>query len=225
MMSGLAWIVGKMPAYQSQLLEQLDVFLGYMVPDQAVIWRSKIEQWSQEIGSLQPISIMMLFGSLLFLINRVDFALHQVFGVDKNRGKRRWLHYLWIMPALTAALLVGLILMVLLQIDLGFGLAFVLPGLNLTMGPLMFGLLASLYWLSSRNSISLKINLWVSFAVVIAFYLLKMGFAWLYVSLPNWSIVFGVFSALPLFLLWCQIAWSLLLYGALILRWLSEPTD
>ena len=127
------------------------------------------------------------------------------------------------MPLFMAIILLSLTLVVLLQIVLGTGLAVLLPGLNVTILPVMWLLLYGLYRLSSRNSVSHRANLLVSALVTAAFYVLKMGFAWLYVTLPTWSIVFGVFSAVPLFLLWCQMAWSLLLYGAVLLRWL-QPT-
>jgi len=222
MISGLAWVVSQIPAYQVQLFEQFEVFLTYLIPDQAIVWRTRMDGWSDDVSSLQSFSLVMLFASILFLVNRVDHALYWVFQVDKNRGKRRWLHYLWVMPVLMAILVLSMTLVVIMQILLGTGLAVVLPGLNLTSVPAMWILLFAVYQLSSRSSISIKFNIYVSLAVTISFYLLKMGFAWLYITLPNWSIVFGVFSAIPLFLLWCQMAWSLLLYGALILRWLSK---
>lgn len=222
MVSGLLWLIGQVPAIQSQVLAQSDVMLAYLVPEQAIIWRSRADEWVADLAQLKSISLLMLFASLLFLVNRVDRALHWVFQVEHRRGKRRWLHYLWVMPVLMAILIVSMTLVVVLQIILGTGLSALFPSLNISSIPAMWLLLVAVYQLASRGSVSLKQTLVVALAVTIGFSFLKMGFAWLYLTLPNWSIVFGVFSALPLFLLWCQMAWSLFLYGALVLRWLSR---
>lgn len=222
MVSGVLWIIGQIPAFQEQLLEQSDVLLAYLVPEQAIVWRSRADGWAQDIGQLKSVSLIMLFVSLLFLVNRVDRALHWVFQVERKRGKRRWLHYLWVMPALMALLIVSMTLVVVLQIALGTGLLAVFPSLNFSSIPAMWLLLVAVYQLASRGEVVFKQTLWVALAVTMAFSVLKLVFAWLYITLPNWSLVFGVFSALPLFLLWCQMAWSLFLYGALFLRWMSR---
>jgi membrane protein len=225
LVSGLVWLISQVPGYQSQLYDQFEVLLSYLVPDQAIVWRTRLDIWSGDAVSLQPFSLLMLFASLLFLVNRVDNALFWVFKFDRERRKRRWFYYLWVMPGLMAILVVSMTLLVLLQILLGTGLGLVFGtlsfGVNLSSIPALWLLLFAVYRWSSRNRVSNRHNLLVSCAVTLAFYLLKMGFAWLYLTLPNWSLVYGVFSAIPLFLLWCQMAWSLLLYGALCLRWLS----
>jgi membrane protein len=225
MVSGGLWLISHVPAYQDQLFDQSEVLLAYLVPEQAIVWQSRADLWIEDIAQLQSFSVLLLFGSLMFLVNRVDHALHWVFQVDRRRGKRRWLHYLWVMPVLMAVLIISMTLVVVLQIVLGTGLLAVLPGLNITSVPVMWFLLASVYHLSSRGSIEIKQTIWVALLVTFAFYILKSGFAWLYLNLPNWSIVFGVFSAVPLFLLWCQMAWSIFLYGALLLRWIGRPAD
>ena len=126
------------------------------------------------------------------------------------------------MPALMSGVSLMVIIFMLLQIALGTGLLIFIPNANLTSIPIMWLLLWLSYQLASRGSVSKKANIAVAFLVTAAFYILKILFAWLYITLPNWSLVYGMFSAIPLFLLWCQTAWSLFLYGALLLKWLSH---
>ncbi|WP_320822628.1 YhjD/YihY/BrkB family envelope integrity protein [Reinekea sp.] len=225
LVSGLAWLISQVPGYQTQLYDQLEVLLSYLVPDQAIAWRTRVDIWSVDASSLQPFSLLMLFASLLFLVNRVDNALFSVFQFDRERRKRRWFYYLGVMPGLMAIITVSMTLVVLLQVLLGTGLGWVFgrlgQGVNLSSILALWLLLFAVYRWSSRSRVANRHNLLVSLAVTLTFYLLKMGFAWLYLTLPNWSLVLGVFSAIPLFLLWCQMAWSLLLYGALCLRFLS----
>lgn len=221
LISGLAWLLSQIPTYQFQIVEQFEQFLSYMVPDQAIIWRTRVDGWTQDAHSLKSVSAVMFFASTFFLVNQIDRSLHFVFQIDGRRGSVRWLHYLWVMPVLMGLLMLSVVLVMMLQIALGTGLLVLLPGVHLTSIPVMWLLLWAVYQFASRGSVSRRANLLVSLLVTFAFYVLKTVFAWLYINLPNWSLIFGVFSAIPLFLLWCQTAWSLLLYGALILRWLS----
>lgn len=222
MVTGALWVLGQLPQFQSQVLLQFDELLGFIVPEQALLWKDRASGLVADIESLQAVSVLFLFGSLLFLVNQVDAALHQVFQVNARRARRRWLHYLWVMPLLMALLILGFTIVVLVQIVIGTGLLDWVPGLNLTIPPVLWALLSSVYHLSNRKTVPIKLTLWVALAVTIGLYLLKLLFVFLYQALPNWSLVFGVFSALPLFLLWCQSAWSLVLYGALLLRWVSS---
>ncbi|MEJ2042529.1 MAG: YihY/virulence factor BrkB family protein [Reinekea sp.] len=219
--SGTALFLAQIPSIQTQLSEQFELMMSSLVPEQALVWRTRAQDWVQDAGQLQPISIVMLLVSLFFLVNQVDRALHTVFQVEKGRSRRRWLHYLWVMPSLLVVVSMVMTLFILLQIFLGTGLLHLLPGLNNVSIPVLWLLLVIVYQLASRGHIKLGRNLIVSLGVTLAFYALKGIFAWLYISLPNWSLVYGIFSALPLFLLWCQMAWSVFLYGALVLRWLS----
>ncbi|TCS42642.1 YihY family inner membrane protein [Reinekea marinisedimentorum] len=220
--SGVGLLLSQVPSFQVQISGMLDELLSYLIPNQAIVWRSYIATWSVEAENLKAISALMFFSSILFLVNRIDSSLYVVFQVEKHRGTLRWLHYLWVMPVLVGALTLLMTVIVLLQIALGTGLLKLLPGIHFTSIPIMWLLLVAVYQLASRGTVSIRVNMTVSILVTAAFYLLKVMFAWLYTSLPNWSLVYGMFSAIPLFLLWCQTAWSLLLYGALLLRWWSS---
>ena len=220
--SGTTWLLAQIPAIKDQLAAQFELVLSFMVPDQALVWRNRAEGWVQDASHLQPLSVVMLIASVLFLANQVDRSLYTVFLLTERRRRRRWLHYLWVMPSLLLVTSLGMTLFILLQIVLGTGLLHFMPNVSSFSVPVLWLLLVSVYQLASRGRISLRRNCFVSLAVTAAFFALKNIFAWLYLVLPNWSLVYGIFSALPLFLLWCQMAWSVFLYGALILRWLSQ---
>jgi uncharacterized BrkB/YihY/UPF0761 family membrane protein len=52
----------------------------------------------------------------------------------------------------------------------------------------------------------------------------KAAFTWA-VSKSNYSLVYGAFAALPLFLLWLHLMWLLLLYGAEFVHALGYHDD
>lgn len=224
MVSGIFWFISLLPGFQDQVLLQFEQLLSYLVPEQAIAWRTRFAVWSEDVQNLKMVSVLMFFASIVFLVNRIDSALYSIFRIDQQqtRGRIRWLHYLWVMPALMSGVSLLIIIVMLLQIALGTGLLLLIPNANLTSIPIMWLLLAFSYQLASRGTVSKKANAAVAFFVTAAFYILKILFAWLYVTLPNWSLIYGMFSAIPLFLLWCQTAWSLFLYGALVLKWWSH---
>ncbi|MDN3649741.1 YihY family inner membrane protein [Reinekea marina] len=219
------WLISQLPVYQSQIAELLEQFLSQLVPEQAISWRERLEFWQADSTDLPLSSFILLIASVLFLVNRVDHSLHEVFALETRRGKRRWLHYVWVMPALMSLLVASMTAIVVFQIILGTGLGRLLPSISIGAEVAQLLVLFFVYRLASRRSIAAR---WVFLAALLAtlgFMILKAAFSWFYTNIPNWSLVFGVFYAIPLFLLWCQAAWATLLYGALFARWISKAAQ
>jgi membrane protein len=216
------WLISQLPAYQSQISALLDQFLAQLVPEQAITWRERFQFWQEGVSEIPSSTFIFLILSMLFLVNRVDRTLHDVFAIGVRRGKRRWLHYFWVMPALMTVLVAGMTAIVMVQLVLGTGLGRLIPHISLGTVPAQLLVVFFVYWLASRQTIAIKWVFLASLTTTVGFLILKSAFSWLYVTLPNWSLVFGVFYAIPLFLLWCQAAWATLLYGAIFARWLSE---
>ncbi|MFQ3231425.1 YihY/virulence factor BrkB family protein [Reinekea sp.] len=219
------WLISQLPAYQSQISALLEQFLAQLVPEQAISWRERLEFWQAGTTEIPMSSFVLLIVSVLFLVNRVDHSLHEVFALETRRGKRRWLHYVWVMPALMTLLVAGMTAIVLIQIVLGTGLSKLIPSISLGAELAQLLVLFFVYWLSSRRTIAVKWVFLAALLTTIGFMVLKTAFSWFYTNIPNWSLVFGVFYAIPLFLLWCQAAWATLLYGALFARWISRYTQ
>lgn len=218
----IVWFVAHLPAYQEQVTEFLEQFLSILIPEQAIAWRERFSLWQADPMELPMTNVVFLLLAIFFLVNRVDHALHLMLGETRVRGKRRWLHYIWVMPVLLFVLMAGMTALIVLQIVMATGLSRMVPTLYYGSLPLLTLLIYIVYRLASRKHVAIKAALVGAVLASIGLFILKQVFSWLYGALPNWSLVFGVFYAVPLFLLWCQAAWSTVLYGALFSRLLSE---
>jgi membrane protein len=52
--------------------------------------------------------------------------------------------------------------------------------------------------------------------VAVAFELAKRALAWYLLRVPGYSLVFGAFATVPIFLLWTYMSWLIVLFGAVI---------
>lgn len=50
----------------------------------------------------------------------------------------------------------------------------------------------------------------------IAFELMKHGFAWYLTHVPTYELIYGALAALPVFLIWLHLCWTIVLSGALL---------
>ena len=50
----------------------------------------------------------------------------------------------------------------------------------------------------------------------IAFEVMKHGFAWYLTQVPTYELIYGALAALPVFLSWLHLCWTIVLAGALL---------
>ena len=50
----------------------------------------------------------------------------------------------------------------------------------------------------------------------LAFALLQRGFEWYLVNFAGFKSIYGTFAAVPIFLVWLQLSWALVLLGGLV---------
>jgi membrane protein len=52
--------------------------------------------------------------------------------------------------------------------------------------------------------------------VAVGFEVAKRGFTWYLQSVPTYSVVYGAFATVPIFLIWIYLGWVIVLFGAVI---------
>ena len=76
---------------------------------------------------------------------------------------------------------------------------------------LMFSLT---YFLMPNTQVKLRSAVWAGVVAGTAFQLFQVGYVWVQSNLSAYNAIYGTFAAIPLFLLWLQISWQILLFGA-----------
>jgi membrane protein len=73
-----------------------------------------------------------------------------------------------------------------------------------------------LYRVVPNRAVRLRHALLGGFVAAIAFEIMKRGFALYIAKFPTYTLVYGAFAAVPIFLLWIYFSWVVIVIGALI---------
>lgn len=79
-----------------------------------------------------------------------------------------------------------------------------------------------LFWIAPNRSIYLRHAFIGGVTAALAFELLKDGFAFYIVRVPSYEAVYGALAAVPIFLIWMYLSWTVVLLGAELTAALPE---
>jgi membrane protein len=176
-------------------------------------------------GLIAGVGVVLLFWSVMKVIGNIELSFNDIWGVTKPRSLgRKFSDYLSLLLICPILLAIAGSLTVVVSSQASLLLAKI-PFLN-TLGPVLLLPLQLLPYCT----------LWVAFTFVLIFIpntrvKLKAGLIagilsgtlfqvaqWAYINLQigvaKYSAVYGSFAALPLFLIWLQTSWLILLFGA-----------
>lgn len=207
----------------ADLMIQLKVFiLGNFVPVSAgKIISVYMQQFSQKAAHLTVLGIGLLSVTAFVLMLTIDHAFDVIWRVRRKRPLlRRFLIY-W--AALTLGpLLIGVSLsltsyLVSLPLGLTKGVPVVdMATLKIVPVVLTIFAFALLYRIVPSRPV-LPLHALVGGVVAgIAFELMKKVFALYVTHFPTYTLVYGAFASVPLFLIWIYLSWLVVLFGAVI---------
>lgn len=212
-------VASAFPWFKTLTLRLDDFLLANLLPE--TVGRTVlryVDQFTQRAGRLTALGLALLAvtaGTLMFTIER---EFNQIFGVRRGRRlPRRILLYAGVIAL--GPILMGLSISMtsyLVTESLGYtrGLPYVGDTL-LRAGPVLITVLAlsMLYYLVPTRRIALRDALAGGLAAGLLFELMKRGFALYVTTFPTYSVVYGAFAAVPVFLLWLYLSWLVVMIG------------
>lgn len=81
---------------------------------------------------------------------------------------------------------------------------------------LLAAMLTLLYWAVPNRPVAMRHAALAGVVAALAFHGMQRLFALYVVKFPTYTIVYGAFAALPIFLVWLHLSWAIILLGALI---------
>ncbi len=201
-----------------------DFLFQHFVPSSGEALQGYLSNFSEQARQLTWIGLAVLLLSALSLLLTVENAFNNVWRVTSVRMGRRIIMY-WLFIVLAPVLLAAIFFVSsylitsrlwLEHVDavyhVNYHLVKLLPMFLSTL------VLASMYYLLP----CCKVRFWHALAGALvaagALELAKQLFVFLVTLLPGYQIVYGAFAAVPLFLLWLFVAWSVVLLGAELVR-------
>lgn len=180
-----------------------------------------LNQFAAQASGLTAIGTLFLVVVSVMLIMTIDDVLNDIWSVQRQRPLRQRLLVYWAILSLGPVLAGASLWSTAYLARESLGLIDILPGwLNFTLSiiPVIvssvgFGALfmfvpnCNVHWRDALAG-----GIWTALVLAV----MKSGFAFYISRFPSYTVIYGAFATLPIFLLWIYLSWLGILSGALI---------
>lgn len=204
------------------LEEYLDDYLYSTLPQYTDIIDNVLEFANNMLmrakgGIVASFGFIVLFWAVIQVFSNAEKAFNNIWEIKKQRSlARKFSDYVAVVVVAPILWLIssGLVSYVRKSleafsgawlIDIVFGL------LSLVVLWLMF---AFVYYVMPNTRVKFKGALIAGVLAGTAFHLFQIGYVFVQSNITKYNVVYGSFAALPLFLIWLQASWIILLFGA-----------
>ena len=176
-------------------------------------------------GVIATFGIVFLFWSIIKILSNIEDAFNQIWGVKKGRNPMRkisdYLSLMLICPFLLGVS--GTITVVItsnLKLFMTKNSLFeaLNPAISLLVKVLPYGLLwvlfTFLYLFMPNTKVNLKSGILAGIIAGTIYQIFQWGYINFQIGVTKYHAIYGSFAALPLFLIWLQLSWLVVLLGA-----------
>jgi membrane protein len=180
-----------------------------------------LAQFAEKAARLTALGIVLLGATALMMMLTIDRALNQIFRVARARPISQRLLTYWAVLTLGPVLMGLSVTMTTYLVSVSLGFARGVPILGealLRAVPVLLAAVAItlLYlWVPNRR-LRLRHALIGGLIAAILFELTKRAFALYVAKFPTYTLVYGAFATIPIFLVWLYLSWVVVLLGAVI---------
>jgi len=185
------------------------------------------QQFSENAAHLTAVGVVILGVTALMLLFTIEGEFNVIWRVSRPRPLlRRMLVYSTVLAI--GPLLVGASLSVTSYlITLSLGLVEEVPGVQsalLRFVPLALtsAAFALLYFTLPKCPVLKRDAVTGGIAAGAGFEVMKHGFGFYVAQFPTYTVVYGAFAAVPIFLLWIYLSWLIIICGAVLVAALPE---
>jgi len=176
-------------------------------------------------GAIAGVGIVLLFWTVIKVLGNVETSFNDIWGVKTPRAMGRKLaDYLSIMMICPVLLIIASSVTVLLTTQvssmlerLSF-LGYLADVLIWLLKILPYGVIwlvfTFIYVFMPNTKVELKSALWGGILAGTIYQLVQLAYITFQIGVSNYGAIYGSFAALPLFLVWLQLSWLILLLGA-----------
>ncbi len=196
--------------------------LANLLPDKAGAVVAKIvAQFADRAERATMIGVAALAATALMQMLTIEHAFNTIWKVKASRSllRRLLIHAVVLVlgPLIFGASLVGITYLV----SASLGVVDEAPWVTtLVLRVLSFGFLAGLLALSYWGVPNRAVSIWHAgiggVLAAVGFMAMQKLFAAYVVKLPTYTLIYGSFAAMPIFLIWLYASWTVILIGALI---------
>jgi membrane protein len=203
------------PSYESVGLQVEEFLFSHFLPNTSVDLINYLKTFANQAKNLTWFGVVFLIFSVQMMLRNIEDNLNSIWGVKRRpRGFIKLIVY-WLILLLGATLAMSTYVFS-LHLFGGISESKAIKTL-LGVAPFLLTWLAfTVLFVALPNS---RVTLWHGIVgagiTTLFFHGLKAVFAW-GVSFSSYSLVYGAFAAIPLFLLWINLTWAIILGGAVL---------
>jgi len=220
----VVYAIGSAVPTATDLQAQLQSFLvDNLLPEASQEVANYLSSFSQQAKSLTGVGIAILAATAVLMLRNVERAFNNIWRNRKNRGAVSSFLLYWAVLSL-APLLMGLGIGIQAYL---FAAAHAVEGIDVLgvstalLSALPFGLsvlgITALYMAVPNCAVPFRHALIGGLFVAIAFAVAKSLFTAV-IANSSYALVYGAFAAVPIFLLWLYITWTIVLLGAVLVH-------
>jgi membrane protein len=178
-------------------------------------------EFSDKAARLTLIGTIALIITVLWLLHTIDAVLNDIWGVRKPRPLLTRVAVYWVALTLGPAALAGSIFVTgqVVTTSIAYiGESAAAHVFSAMLVPLvLLGVLFSfLFFAAPNHPVRVLHALIGGFAAAFAFLLMQRLFGLFLVRFPTYTLIYGTFAALPIFLVWLYLSWVVVLLGAIL---------
>ncbi|MFA6164079.1 MAG: YihY/virulence factor BrkB family protein [Methylobacter sp.] len=175
-------------------------------------------------GVVAGIGIVVLFWTIINVIGNIEVSFNHIWKIDKGRSiSRKFSDYLSLMLLAPVILITSSSITVLLNIKITwlvtiielpeFGTWLVIKALGLLPLVLMIGLFAFTFIFMPNHKINYRAGIIAGIVAGVIYHLVQWAYLSLQIGVSSYNAIYGSFAALPLFVVWLQTGWMIVLFG------------
>jgi membrane protein len=178
----------------------------------------QITAFTQNAGRLTAIGLGFFFVTAVMLMMTIDVSLNRLFRVQRSRPQVQQVLMYWAVLTLGPVLIGGSLSMTSFAVGASLGWLQLGFAADVVLGVLPFvftcAALTLLYGIVPYRAVKPRDALIGGVVAGIAFELAKRGFAIYLARFPTYTLIYGAFATIPIFLVWLYLSWAVVLAGA-----------
>jgi len=213
-------MLSMVPALQSSVGDLQNLLLQNLMPATGDNLMQYLNEFSQQARKLTVIGLVFLVITAFTMLRSIEVYFNKIWQLPDNRsGLQSFLLY-WAVLSLGPVLLGAGLAVNSYVASLTLWQSDWVPSLGLKWLNVLLPYFASfiafslLYWAVPNCSVKVKHAFTGGAIVALCFEIAKRGFAEATTMFPSYQLIYGAFAAVPLFLLWVYVSWTLVLWGA-----------
>jgi membrane protein len=180
-----------------------------------------VGEFTAAAAGLTAIGIAILALTAVLMMLTIDRGLSQIFRITRPRPLTQRLLMYWAVLTLGPVLLGASISMTSMLVSASLGVAKELPFLRfllLRLAPFVLttAAITLVYLMVPYRRVQFSHALVGGMVAGIAFEAMQRGFAIYIAKFPTYTVVYGAFAAVPIFLVWMYLSWTVVLFGAAV---------